>query len=565
MLLLFLGLAVLLLGSTWTSPTNRTLGAGVGDPGLFTWFLRWTPFAVRRQISPFYSDYLNHPDGINLMWNTWLPLPGFLLSPLTLFLGPVLTLNVLLTLAYGLSAWSAYLAIHRYVPSHGAAVCGGLVYGFSPAMIGHSHHPNLILIFLLPWLFVLLDEILVHQRRSPVWLGVTLGAVAAAQLLIGAELFAGMVLLGLVLLVVLVAVHRHSLRERGLYAATAFAVCLVVFELLVALPLRAQIAGPARVHGDVTEEVRGASDLLAFVTPSRVSAIAPEVAIRLGDQFGGTKETYLGIPLLILVAAVFARRRSPVVRISFAMLVVCMVLSLGSRLRVGGLVTPVPLPWSAVESLPVLWHMVPARLALLTALFAGLLLAVAVEDLWRGGGWRRRVLAVAAPALVFAFLAPSAPLPSWPVVATPPFFTSSAVAALPRDGVALVVPFPQRGRANQAMVWQAQAGMWFKMPGGYFLGPGPNGATLRGAPPTTTARILDHIQRGGRPPDLTPTLRRRIAADFARWRVGSVVLGPMPNRQVMAGFLTDLLGRPPDRLAGVELWTGLTVAAAAPS
>ena len=342
MLLLFLGLAVLLLGSTWTSPTNRTLGAGVGDPGLFTWFLRWTPFAVGRRISPFVSDYLNHPDGINLMWNTWLPLPGLLLSPLTLFLGPVLTLNVLLTLAYSLSAWSAYLAIRRYVPSHGAAACGGLVYGFSPAMIGHSHHPNLILIFLLPWLFVLLDEILVHQRRSPVWLGVALGALAAAQLLIGAELFAGMVLLGLVLLVVLVVVHRHSLRDRGLYAATAFAVCLVVFELLAALPLRAQIAGPGRVHRDVTEEVRGASDLLAFVTPSRVSAIAPEVAIRLGDQFAGTKETYLGIPLLILVAVVFARRRSPVVRIGFAMLVVCMVLSLGSRLRVGGLVTSRP-------------------------------------------------------------------------------------------------------------------------------------------------------------------------------------------------------------------------------
>jgi hypothetical protein len=176
----FLGLAVLLLGSIWTSPATRTLGGGVGDPGLFAWFLRWTPFAAGRHISPFASDYLNHPDGINLMWNTWMPLPGLLLSPLTLLFGPMLTFNVLVTLAYGLSAWSAYLAIHRYVPSHGAAACGGLVYGFSPAMVAHSHHPNLILIFLLPWLFVLLDEILDRQRRSPVWLGVGLGAVAGA-------------------------------------------------------------------------------------------------------------------------------------------------------------------------------------------------------------------------------------------------------------------------------------------------------------------------------------------------------------------------------------------------
>jgi hypothetical protein len=57
----FLALAVLLLGSTWTAPTTRALGGGVGDPGVFIWFLRWTPFAVGRQISPFFSDYLNHP------------------------------------------------------------------------------------------------------------------------------------------------------------------------------------------------------------------------------------------------------------------------------------------------------------------------------------------------------------------------------------------------------------------------------------------------------------------------------------------------------------------------
>jgi hypothetical protein len=493
-------------------------------------------------------------------WNTWLPLPGLLLSPLTLRFGPVLTFNVLVTLAYGLSAWSAYLAIHRYVPSHGAATCGGLVYGFSPAMIGHSHHPNLILNFLLPWLFVLLDEIVVQQRRSPVWLGAALGVVGAAQLLIGAEVFAGMVLLGLLLLVILVMACRHSLAGRGLYVATAFAVGLVVFELLVAWPLRAQIAGPAHVHADVTEEAQGSSDLLAFVTPSRLSAVAPAVATRLGDRFAGTRETYLGIPLLIVVAVVFARRRSPVVRICSAMLVACMVLSLGSRLRVAGLTIPVPLPWSAVEALPVLWQMVPARLALFAALFAGLLLAVAVEELWQGGGWRRRVLAVATAVLVLAFLAPSAALPSSPVVAAPPFFTTSTVSAVPRDGVALVVPFPHKGRANQAMVWQAEAGMRFKMPGGYFVGPDANGSTLRESPPTTTSRILDRIQRGGSPPRLTPALRRRIAEDLARWEVGSVILGPMPHRRVMARFLTDLLGRPPDRLAGVDLWTGVTVA-----
>jgi hypothetical protein len=38
----------------------------------------------------------------------------------------------------------------------------------------------------------------------------------------------------------------------------------------------------------------------------------------------------------------------------------------------------------------------------------------------------------------------------------------------------------------------------------------------------------------------------------------------MPHRRAMAGFLTDLLGRAPERTAGVELWAGATVAASPP-
>jgi hypothetical protein len=150
-------------------------------------------------------------------------------------------------------------------------------------------------------------------------------------------------------------------------------------------------------------------------------------------------------------------------------------------------------------------------------------------------------------------------------VATPPFFTGADVRALPRDGVALVVPFPRRGRTNEAMVWQAKADLWFKMPGGYFVGPDPGGGTRHDAPPTTTSVILNRIQRGRRPPELTPALRRRIAGDFASWRVASVVLGPMDNREAMHGFLTDLLGRRPASSSGVAVWSDAAVAPAAPT
>ena len=220
-------------------------------------------------------------------------------------------------------------------------------------------------------------------------------------------------------------------------------------------------------------------------------------------------------------------------------------------------------PWTAIESLPLLRNIAPARFALLAALFAGLLLAVALDGLWWDWGWWRRVLAVATGLVVLAFLAPSSPLQPRPAVATPQFFTTSAVATLPRDEVALVVLFPQKGRANRAMLWQTQAGMWFKMPGGYFVGPGPDGAALREAPPQTTSLDPRPHPAGGAPPRPDPGPAPadgrglRQAGGSARWSLARVapLAGPWP-----ASSPTYSLGRAPQRLAGVELWGDASVA-----
>jgi hypothetical protein len=66
--------------------------------------------------------------------------------------------------------------------------------------------------------------------------------------------------------------------------------------------------------------------------------------------------------------------------------------------------------------------------------------------------------------------------------------------------------------------------------------------------------VLSRIYGGRPPPPLTKHWRRALARDFVRWRVGSVVVGPMPNREVMVGFLTELLGARPERVGGVYLW-----------
>jgi hypothetical protein len=547
-LLVCLGLAVLLYAPAWASPTDTTVRGGAGDPAIFIFFLRWVPSALGRGVDPLVTYHLNYPDGVNLMWNTSMPLPGLLLAPVTTVWGPVLTYNLLLALGYGLSAWCAYLAIRRFVSGHLAAAAGGLVYGFSPAMRSQASHPHMSAAFLAPLLLLVLHEILVDQRR-PSWLaGAALGLLAGCQLLIGEELLAMTALIGFVLLLLLLLGNLRRLRDRVAHVLKAFAAALVVFAAIAAWPLAVQFAGPQRVHGDVQKTVR-MSDLTSFVLPDAQQALAPAAAVRRTTGLGGS--AYLGIPLLLVLTVLALRRWSDaLVRVGVALLLTTAVLSLGPRLQVGRRVTDVPLPWALFQRLPLLDSLIPTRLAQLTALFAGLLLAVALHALARGGG-SRRILAAAVGLLILVPLWPARPVRAEPV-ATPAFFTGAAVRELPRDDVALVLPFPYR--SSEAMTWQAEAGMWFRMPGGYIIIPRPDGRPRFYAAPTPASKAFTSIRAGRPPPKLTGALRRALAGDFVRWRVGSVIVGPMPNQTAMVGFLTDLLDARPEQVDGVYLW-----------
>jgi hypothetical protein len=128
------------------------------------------------------------------------------------------------------------------------------------------------------------------------------------------------------------------------------------------------------------------------------------------------------------------------------------------------------------------------------------------------------------------------------------------VQALPRDSVALVLPWAYR-RTSLAMTWQAEAGLWYRMPGGYFIGPQRDTDQPRfDAIPSPASITFGRIYGGQPPPRLIGPMRRALARDFIRWRIGSVVVGPMPNQQTMVSFLTDLLGREPEVVEGVYLW-----------
>jgi hypothetical protein len=553
LLLAFLGLAMLRYAPAWSSPTTTTAEGADGDAAIIIWFLRWIPFAVDHGRQLLFSDHLNLPGGVNLMWNASLPLLGFVLSPLTSRWGPVLTFNVVLVLANGLSAWAAYLAIRRYVAGHLPAVVGGLVFGFSPAILSQSMHPHISFAFLVPLMLLAVGEILVRQRRPPWLVGPLLGLMAGCQLLIGEELLAATVLFGVLLLLVLLANNPRAILEwrRVVYALLAFALAAVVGGAIAAKPLSVQFAGPQRIEGDITK-TNHSNDLLGFVTPGSPQLLSSQRSGELVEGFAGGNTAYLGVPLLVVLLALVVRWwRRPMVRVGAVMLLLAAVFSMGPYLHVDGLATEIGLPWALFDHMPVIASLIPSRLAMYTALFAGLLLAVFLDTVWQGGGWRRlAAVGVAVAALVP--LVPTGPVPA-SKVDTPPYFAVGAVRRLPEGSVALVLPFANR-RVAKSMTWQAEAGMWFRMPGGYVIGPTPDGRPRFDSNPNTATRAFGAIQRGQPAPRLTGGRRRALAANLAGWGVDTIVVGPMEHQATMLRFLTDLLGRRPTLVNGVYLW-----------
>jgi hypothetical protein len=436
------------------------------------------------------------------------------------------------------------------VPNDLFAGLAGLLYGFSPYMVAEStRHPHVTLAMFPPVALILLHEILVRQRRSPVVIGGLLGATSAIQLLTGEEILATTVLVAAGAIALLVLLHPRHL-ARVPHALAAFGTGTVSFGLLAAYPLLFQFLGPRQAFGTLQPPNRYVSDLAAFVVPPQAMFLSTPASVGVTSAFTGNASengAYLGIPLILLVAAAAVLRwRQPAVRWAALLTVGLAVLSLGPQLHVGGHVTAIPLPWALVQRLPLMENVLPARLMLFAFLGIGIILAD-VGDAAVKAGPRQTVLAVGALLVALVPLFPRLPYASTP--AQPPaFFSSADGIGRARGGVVLVTPF-SNSHSSSAMYWQASAGYSFRMPEGEAFVPGPS----LGPSPSYLQTTLMELDQGQRVP-ISPRDRARALHDLSAFRVSTVVAGPSPGHDLIVAYFTSILGRPPVHTKGVDVW-----------
>ena len=163
----------------WPGDPGRLVGyqCVCGDPVQQSWFLGWMPWALLHGHNPLFTNWIDYPIGANLGVNTEMPLLGLLAAPITFAAGSVASFSFLIWLAFPSSATAAFFVLRRWTRSNVASVCGGLLYGFSPYIVGQGfQHLNLSFVPLPPLIFMALYEVVVDQRSRPRRWGAALGS-----------------------------------------------------------------------------------------------------------------------------------------------------------------------------------------------------------------------------------------------------------------------------------------------------------------------------------------------------------------------------------------------------
>ena len=498
----------------WPGDPGRLVGyqCVCGDPVQQSWFLGWMPWALLHGHNPLFTNWIDYPIGANLGVNTEMPLLGLLAAPITFAAGSVASFSFLIWLAFPSSATAAFFVLRRWTRSNVASVCGGLLYGFSPYIVGQGfQHLNLSFVPLPPLIFMALYEVVVDQRSRPRRWGAALGLLVTAQYLISPEVLATTLVVAFLALVIVLVTRRRAIdRRRLVHIRRALVPGALISVVLLGYPIYYFFAGPRRFHGPV--QGKGINnpfrvDLLGAIVPTSAQRFAPSALVSLGDKFSGgfgENGSYLGIALLLLVLWLVVRyRHDRGIVLAGALAVVAYVLALGPKLMIAHHLTAIPLPFDALGRLPLLEDVLPSRFSVYEQFFIAVIVALGLAHGSGEGALpaasasspgmqarpRRRhsrpgtvaQLSVVVVGLVaVASLVPNWPTPTTPVsTALPAFFTSSLSNEIPAGSIVLTYPFDVSPE-NQPMLWQETDDFRWKLVGGYALAPKPSGrATFR--------------------------------------------------------------------------------------
>lgn len=572
----YAGLSVMVNLTAWIHGAGHTMIARGGyDPGQEVWFLASAAHSVAHFENPLLSSWINVPTGVNLADMTSMPLVGLLFSPITLLFGPILAFNAVMSFAFFSSATAMMLVARRWITWLPAAFLAGLIYGFSPYMVGQvsGGHLFLVLTALFPVMFLVLSEILVAQQWRWWLSGGLLGLLVVAQLFVSPELLIDALTLSVLATCVLAVANPRRVLGRLAYALKALAVAAVVVTPLAVWFAAVFLFGPGHVSGAIRLPglvANLSTNVAGLVVPSTNQqfnfgwAHWADSLVNVGAPPGSIAPaengSYLGLPLLVaaLGGTVMLWRR-PIVRVVAALGGAALLISLGSHLRVAGHVSIV-LPFELFTHLALLNSTIAIRWSLFVALFVALLVAIAAQAVWtrvqtNERGMSRATLGLSGAVVLLASL--FALIPPWPnqsrEVWVPAWFTSSAPLKVRVGSTLLTYPMSQNPNSFP-MLWQAINGLRYRLAGGY-----------AGPQTTRLGPVHDALVTCTRDPTLAEPPKGFVAlarSQFHIWHLDTIVVPDnfSVNEACAVKFFTEVTGLPATRQHDALVWTNLSTA-----
>ena len=400
---------------TWPRTTYlwRHLLPETRDTSGYVWDLWWTAHQVVHLANPWYTNHMAAPVGIQLGFDTTMPLAGLIMTPVTLAFGPSAAFDVLTILVPGLTCYLMYRAARLWLAEPGAIAAGAL-FGLSSMLAWQDWmHVNIALGTL--FLPMTLEAAVRLRRRPGARQGVILGAVLGASLLVNQESAVMAVLLGAAALLPWL-IRRPTMTRLRALSWGALAAAIIASPQLVAMITQAA-GGGASVSGRtlaVTGKTYGVGLFDLFNPSQRVAAYGLTGlanAAANGDGRIGEGMPIYGVVLtaLALLGLVAAWRRSSAWKLA-ALWVACSWLALGAVLWVGqkprlaflerwyAQRVSLIMPYTWVMRIPWLSDLREAdRFAILGLVGAVLLAGAAVDWVWRHA--RVAVVVVAALAV----------------------------------------------------------------------------------------------------------------------------------------------------------------------
>ena len=486
------------------------------DTSIYVWTNGWVAHAFSHLENPFFSTFLFHPLGINLVSNNDSWTLAALFSPLTWIAGPLASMNAQLWLGPIVSALAMAVAVGRVTSSRWSQWCAGLVWGFSPFVIRAMAYgwSNLVWLVFPPLVFYVGWRLFVDQDISARRAGLVLSVATVAELLLSGEILAITVLATVITLLALLVVgwrrNRSATKVAVRTAATSATWSLPGLVLLGTVPAYYVLFGPARLANWVYPQ---STERLNSYPLSRLVTQPVAYTGTIVGRLALLDDSYLGFALvvaLVTVVIVLYRRSFVWLIVTWAIFGVWCACS--AHLPVG--------IFEVFWRLPFLRNITPHRMIIVTWFAAALLVALGVEEVQRRWSQRRISASLIASLLVAAGIQLAfAIATSLPIVA----LGTSSDAALRATSSAqplTVLTFPTP-RSSRSMLQQASEGFRFYIPGGY----GPqltNGDPITQAGYDELSRLSSFIFVAPTAPSRVDLLRLQGA--FQHWGVRRVVM-----------------------------------------